>query len=84
VINLYGTLIALVIVLSLDLLLIPLWGAKGAAIASSMAYAAGSLYTYHQYVKTEEYSWKELFMNKEDREELIQIIQRAWTGKQAH
>lgn len=82
VINLFGTMISLVIVLSLDLLLIPVWGAKGAAIASSIAYAAGCLYTYHRYVTTEEYSWKELFMNKEDREELIQIIHRAWTDKQ--
>jgi O-antigen/teichoic acid export membrane protein len=80
-INLHGSVIALVVVLALDLLLIPVWGAKGAAIASSIAYAAGCLYTYRRYVAAEHYSWRELFMNKSDREEVLTIINRAWSGR---
>jgi O-antigen/teichoic acid export membrane protein len=81
VINLYGSVIALVVVLALDLLLIPVWGAKGAAIASSIAYAAGCLYTYSRYVAAERYSWRDLFMNKSDREEVLTIINRARSGR---
>ncbi len=81
VINLYGTLISLAMVLLLDLLMIPAWGAAGAAIASSIAYFAGCLYTYNRYLAMEEYPWNKILLNRADREEVMRIIQRAWSGK---
>ncbi len=80
-INFYTTVISLILVLALDLLLIPRSGAKGAAIASSIAYSTGCLYTYYRYVKAEKYPWKNIFMNLEDRQEVIALIQKAWAGK---
>jgi|SRR6218665_233544 len=43
-INLYGSVLCLVLVLTLDLLLIPGFGIKGAAIASSIAYTAAGIH----------------------------------------
>lgn len=43
-INLYGSSLCLILVLILDLLLIPKFGIKGAAIASSIAYAAAGIH----------------------------------------
>jgi O-antigen/teichoic acid export membrane protein len=78
VINLYTTLISLTIVLILDLVLIPVLGARGAAIASSVAYAAGCLFTYSRYLHEKNYPWSALFMNRADWAELQQIVHQAW------
>jgi O-antigen/teichoic acid export membrane protein len=48
-INLWVSLICFIIVLILDIILIPLYGISGAAIASSIAYAVSTLYVIYKY-----------------------------------
>lgn len=84
VVNLYSTMAALVIVLALDLWMIPVWGASGAAIASSIAYAVGCLYTYYRYVKEAHYPWNAVLVNQGDRVEMAAIINRFWNNNPRH
>jgi O-antigen/teichoic acid export membrane protein len=76
-INLYSTMISLAIVLILDFSLIPGYGAKGASVASTIAYAAGCLYTYATYIGKENYTWAQLLMNRADKEVLTRMLRQA-------
>ncbi len=75
--NLYSTLISLAIVLIMDFILIPVYGAIGAATASTIAYAAGCLYTYSMYIGKENYTWTRLLMNSGDRADLNRLIRQV-------
>jgi O-antigen/teichoic acid export membrane protein len=75
-VNFYSTVIALAIVLVLDFILIPLYGAPGAAFASTVAYAAGTLYTYLLYIRQEKYHWPKLLMNRTDLQYFRNIIRK--------
>jgi O-antigen/teichoic acid export membrane protein len=75
-INFYSTIIALSIVLVLDFILIPVHGAPGAAAASTVAYAAGTLYTYLLYIKQEKYQWSKLLMKRQDLQHFLNMIRK--------
>ena len=65
--NIYGALIALVIILLLDVLLIPYYGIIGAAIASSVAYISYFLYQYFIFTRQSNHSIKDfIVLNKGD------------------
>jgi O-antigen/teichoic acid export membrane protein len=53
----HAQLLVLVTMLGLDVWLIPAEGARGAALASTVAYVVGSLYTLHVYARETRTSW---------------------------
>ncbi|HLO82946.1 MAG TPA: polysaccharide biosynthesis C-terminal domain-containing protein [Chitinophagaceae bacterium] len=75
--NLYSTMISLAIVLILDFILIPVYGAIGASLASTIAYAAGCIYTYSMYIGKENYPWARLLMNNADKHDLKRLLSQA-------
>lgn len=75
-VNFYSTIIALTIVLILDFVLIPVYGAPGAAVASTVAYMAGTLYTYLLYIRQEKYQWSKLLMNRADLQYFLNVIRK--------
>jgi O-antigen/teichoic acid export membrane protein len=77
-INLYSTLIALVIAVSLDFLLIPAFGVVGAAIASSISYMFCFLYSFYSYSTREHYPFSSLIMNSKDWLWLRDFIVSGW------
>ena len=65
--NIYGALIALATIILLDIILIPVYGINGAAIASSIAYIAYFLYQYLIFTKQSKHSIKDfVVLNKGD------------------
>lgn len=65
-INMYAALFSLVMVTILDFLLIPSLGATGAAVASSIAYSCGALYSFLRYCKLEHYNFSGWLANSAD------------------
>jgi O-antigen/teichoic acid export membrane protein len=65
-VNMYAALVSLVMVTVLDFLLIPDHGATGAAVASSIAYSFGALYSFLRYCKLEDYQITGWLTSRED------------------
>lgn len=76
--NLQTSIFALVSVTILDFLLIPEKGKTGAAMASTIAYTASSIYALMLYVRMEKYSIHRLMIEKQDinwlRENLSRLV----------
>jgi O-antigen/teichoic acid export membrane protein len=81
-VNLQSTIFSLSVVLILDFILIPVYGAIGAAMASTIAYATGCIFTYLKYVGKEKYPWSQLLMNSKDRDHLNKLTSQVLKGKQ--
>lgn len=77
IINLYGSLICLVVVIVLDLLLIPGSGKEGAAIASMLAYSVTTIYMIAVFcIKTAQPVTSLLIPGKQDIQSFYQTIQK--------
>ncbi len=76
-INFIGSTICFLLVLLLDLWLIPLYGMAGAAIASSVAYAAATFYSIFQFISITGKSVKEIFiLHKDDWRMVKELFQK--------
>jgi O-antigen/teichoic acid export membrane protein len=60
IINLIGSVICVVVIVSLDFALIPHWGIRGAALASSIGYGASGIYAMVMFRKRHPLGWVDL------------------------
>lgn len=66
-INMYGGIIGFIFCLCFDIILIPVYGIKGAAIATVISYCVSTMYTTYVYIKTSDSSLRQLFvLNRQD------------------
>ncbi len=66
-INMYGGIIGFIFCLCFDIILIPVYGNKGAAIATVISYCVSTIYTIYVYIKASDSSLRQLFvLNKQD------------------
>jgi O-antigen/teichoic acid export membrane protein len=73
--NIKGSLLALIVIISGDLLLVPLWGISGAALVSSAGYIAYEIYILWQFKKEYGIKIKDCFIiKKEDWQQLTALI----------
>jgi O-antigen/teichoic acid export membrane protein len=73
--NIKGSLLALVVIISGDLLLVPLWGISGAALVSSAGYIAYEIYILRQFKKEYGIKISDCFIiKKEDWQQLSTLI----------
>lgn len=82
--NAMAALLSLLVTLVLDFLLIPAYGAPGAAVASSVAYLASLLYTLHAYGRVVPFSRAVLFkFHGSDLRELRETAIRLSRGERS-
>jgi O-antigen/teichoic acid export membrane protein len=73
--NIKGSLLALIVIISGDLLLVPLWGISGAALVSSAGYIAYEVYILWQFKKEYGIKLKDCFIiKKEDWQQLRLLV----------
>jgi O-antigen/teichoic acid export membrane protein len=73
--NIKGSLLALIVIISGDLLLVPLWGISGAALVSSAGYIVYEIYILRQFKKEYGIKIKDCFIiKKEDWQQLLVLI----------
>jgi O-antigen/teichoic acid export membrane protein len=73
--NIKGSLLALIVIISGDLLLVPLWGINGAALVSSAGYIAYEVYILRQFKKEYGITIKDCFIiKKEDWQQLSTLL----------
>ncbi len=73
--NIKGSLLALVVIISGDLLLVPLWGINGAALVSSVGYIVYEIYILLQFRKEYGIKISDCFIiKKEDWQQLSTLI----------
>lgn len=65
-VNVISTIFSLAAALTLDFILIPRWGAAGAAVASTVSYTIGCIFVYLRYCRIAGYPWKNLIINRDD------------------
>lgn len=75
-VNVTSVLVALAVAIAGDLLVIPGYGAQGAAVVSSISYVVCFVYPYIVYTRQEGFSWGSLFLNKKDRAWIIPLLQK--------
>lgn len=81
-INLSGSAICFIIILSFDLLLIPVYGINGAAIASTIGYGITGIYYTYRFVKISGVSLRQLFIiTTSDKYKLVNFVKSALSGK---
>jgi O-antigen/teichoic acid export membrane protein len=70
-VNLAASLICFLIIVILDIILIPVWGIKGAAIANTVAYSSSALFTIFIFLRHTNIRLTEIFFLKKSDWELI-------------
>ena len=61
-VNMYGGILGFIFCLCFDIVLIPIYGTKGAAIATVISYCASTIYTIFVYIRSSHSSLQELFV----------------------
>jgi O-antigen/teichoic acid export membrane protein len=73
--NIKGSLLALIVIISGDLLLVPLWGISGAALVSSAGYIVYEMYMLRQFKKEYGIKIKDCFIiKKEDWQQISALV----------
>lgn len=76
-INLAASLVGLAVNAAANLLMIPVWGLAGAAIAASLTLAVITLYTWLRFRRETFLNWKDLLVKTEDMKKLAALA-RWW------
>jgi O-antigen/teichoic acid export membrane protein len=75
--NIKGSLLALVVIISGDLLLVPLWGISGAALVSSAGYIVYEIYILRQFKKEYGNKISDCFIiKKEDWQQISALVKK--------
>jgi O-antigen/teichoic acid export membrane protein len=80
--SLYAGLLSLPVTIGLNLLLVPAWGIKGAAVASDAAYAINASAVLFMFLRASRLPLREvLFFNGEDLEAMTWTVRNFWTTR---
>ncbi|MGE5107203.1 MAG: polysaccharide biosynthesis C-terminal domain-containing protein [Sphingobacteriales bacterium] len=81
-VNLVGSGLCLIIILTLDVLLIPSLGVSGAAIASSIGYGVSGFYYIRKYLKESSNNLSEMFiLNRKDKDQVLYLLKKILVKK---